>query len=739
MGIKSSPLPFLSTFAMSDLRIDGRFFSRGGERVTLRGVTLGPLPPEQDMLPELRRIAELGANMVRLYEPPTLPLLDLAAELGVMVLCSVPWDWASDFLVHPGEIARVAEAHLSALAPYAAHPALVGVYVANEIPVDLVRWMGVSQVQAALEELISTLRQAHPALLYAYANFPTTEYLELKNADFTAFNLYLEQEQDLEAYLQHLHVVAGARPLVISEIGADAGTLSPHGEPGQARILEMTHRVAQRQVVAGLTWFAWSDRWWKGCAEGGALVDGWQFGLQRADGTLRPIAQRLLRRAAASHVCELRFSVIVCTYNGGERLARCLAALLALRDPTYEVIVVDDGSTDQTVAVATSFADQFLRAGVPYQRISQPNLGLSAARNTGAIHAQGAVLAYTDDDARPDPDWLTQLRATYTSPSVGMSGGYGLTPPDLRASQAEIAQLPGQACPVLLSSTTAEHLPGCNMSVRRSVWEEVGGFCPRYRVAGDDVDFCWRVMDAGYELRFTPHAYVWHEPRLTYRAYLRQQWGYGKAEALLATDHPARTGHSGLQWLGQVYNGATTHYSPGCTIYSGLAGLEPFQPLSRPTARTGTHCRRGWSARGSLLTQLHPVLRALSRWRHGWQPSLPLCIALIQVALLQPLRSCLSLPAHSRWRRLLRGRPYRYWTADAITRDQLLQHLSTQGWHLVDHPQWDAHCTRPSLRARRVQLALEHHENGGRIVLLRTNALAEVEHILQEHATLHRL
>ncbi len=85
---------------------------------------------------------------------------------------------------------RVAQLALTdGLKRWGRHPAVAGVFVANEIPSDMVRWMGVMKVRRALEALIELGRSKSPKLLYAYANFPTTEYMEPDNADFTAMNV----------------------------------------------------------------------------------------------------------------------------------------------------------------------------------------------------------------------------------------------------------------------------------------------------------------------------------------------------------------------------------------------------------------------------------------------------------------------------------------------------------------------------------------------------------------------
>src|SRR5204862_745152 len=100
------------------------------------------------------------------------------------------------------------------------------------------------------------------------------------------------------------------------------------------------------------------------------------------------------------------------------------------------------------------------------------------------------------------------------------------------------ANAPGDPIHVLLSDDDAEHIPGCNMAFRKEALEALGGFDPRFRTAGDDVDVCWRIQERGWTIGFNPAAMVWHHRRGSIRAYWRQQIGYGKAEALLEQKWP---------------------------------------------------------------------------------------------------------------------------------------------------------------------------------------------------------
>lgn len=132
---------------------------------------------------------------------------------------------------------------------------------------------------------------------------------------------------------------------------------------------------------------------------------------------------------------------------------------------------------------------------------------------------------------------------------------------------------------MLFTDDRAEHVPGCNMAFWKRVLEEVGGCDPVYRAAGDDVDLCWKVLDNGWEIGFSPAALVWHRRRGGLRPYLRQQRGYGRAEALVEARHPDRFGplHTAC-WRGRIYN-TLSPPSRRQRIYRGPFGLSPFQSV----------------------------------------------------------------------------------------------------------------------------------------------------------------
>ena len=127
-------------------------------------------------------------------------------------------------------------------------------------------------------------------------------------------------------------------------------------------------------------------------------------------------------------------SVIVCTYNGARTLDECLKGLQNLEYPDHEVIVVDDGSLDSSATIAASHNCRLIKT---------PNRGLSCARNTGWQEATGAIVAYIDDDAYPDPHWLHYLVRSFEKSSHMAMGGPNLPPPTDRLVKRCIAEAPG--------------------------------------------------------------------------------------------------------------------------------------------------------------------------------------------------------------------------------------------------------------------------------------------------------
>jgi GT2 family glycosyltransferase len=571
--------PGPGTRAGGRLCVDGRFFAREGQRIRLRGVTYGPFAPDGDGLPfldpgrvedDFALMQEAGVNAVRTYHVPPEWLIDLAGEWGLGVFIDVPWSKHVCLLSRARAEARRMVRSAAELGRR--NSAVVAYSIGNEIAPDIIRWHGARWVERFLRELGDVAKQADPDGLVTYANYPPTEYLSLPFVDFVTFNVYLHDREAFRRYLIRLQNLAGDRPLVLGELGMD--TLR-YGEGSQARFLAGHVREAVLGGLAGAFVFSWTDEWYTG----GQPVEDWAFGITHADRTPKR-SFAALRRVFKSEPANLLpaappVSVIVCTYNGGRTLEQCLCALRALNYPDYEVIVVDDGSTDGTRA---------LLAKHPWVRaIHQENQGLSTARNVGLAAAAGAIIAYTDSDCVTDPDWLTHLVDQLQRTGAAAVGGPNLTPDDGWLA-ACIAASPGQPTHVLESDQVAEHIPGCNMAFRREALEAINGFDPLFLKAGDDVDVCWRLQHAGEWITFAPGAFVWHHRRTGPRSYLRQQAGYGEAEALVRFKHPHRfNGRGEGKWRGSLYGNSLQGLRlSGAIIYRGAFGTGLFQCLYQP-------------------------------------------------------------------------------------------------------------------------------------------------------------
>ena len=573
-------------------RVSGKFLWVGERKLHVRGVTYGTFAPDADgtrfPAPEVverdfAAMADAGFNAVRTYSVAPRWLLDRADAAGLCVMVGIPWEHHVAFLRDERQARSIEERVRAGVRACAGHPALLCYAVGNEIPSAIVRWHGARRVERFLERLCRAAREEDPDGLVTYVSFPPTEYLRLPFVDLLCFNVYLEQRESLSAYLARLQVIAGDRPLVMAEIGLDSRR---HGEAEQARALHWQVETAFASGCAGAFVFGWTDEWYvsylspEGDAHGGTAIDDWDFGL--TDRARRPkLALEAVRRTLSAVPFGPgqrwpRVSVVICTYNGARTLRFCLDGVSRLDYPDYEVIVVDDGSTDASATIAGEYDVSIIRT---------ENGGLSRARNIGAQAATGEIIAYIDDDACPDPDWLRYVVATLESTDHAAVGGPNVPPPSARFWDTCMAGAPGGPICVLTSDSEAEHVPGCNLAVRHDALTAIGGFDPRFRVAGDDVDVCWRLQDRGMSIGFSPAALVWHQRRGSLRAYWRQQRGYGKAEALLERKWPARFNAAGqARWSGRIYGRGTPAILGRPRVYSGTWGSRLFQSLYEPAA-----------------------------------------------------------------------------------------------------------------------------------------------------------
>lgn len=209
----------------------------------------------------------------------------------------------------------------------------------------------------------------------------------------------------------------------------------------------------------------------------------------------------------------MQISLIVCTRNRASRLPDFLARISALDFPPddWELILVDHASTDDTPSVLETFA-----ASAPFcvQRTRSAARALTEAKNEAIARTRGEIVAFTDDDCYPRPDYLRALVEVFAEHDVGVVGGRVVLhdPTDAKVSIRDVDRAtviePESFVPAGL-------IHGANMAVRRDVVRDIGGFDPLFGpgtpcVAGEDVEYISRAIRAGWRGRYDPRPVVAH-------------------------------------------------------------------------------------------------------------------------------------------------------------------------------------------------------------------------------------
>ena len=632
--------------------VRGKFLFAGDHKIYVKGVTYGAFKWDEDgneytdlatIKRDFSQMAEAGINTVRIpHTTPPRNLLDLAHDHGLWVIVGLSSEQFAGYLIDRNKKCPDIDGIIrEKVAQVAGHPALLCYAIGNEISAPLVRWLGSRRIERFLHRIYRNVKSADPDGLVTYVNYPTTEYLQLPFLDLVCFNVYLERQETLRSYLLRLHNIAGDRPLIMSELGLDA---MRNGEQKQAQVLDWQIRTSFAIGCAGVIVFAWTDEWFRG----NKAVEDWAFGLtdwkRRPKPSLRTVSCAFAEIPFPVCRTTAKISVVICTYNGAETIRACLSALARQSYRDFEVIVVNDGSTDATAEVATEYGVRV---------ITTHNQGLSVARNLGWQAATGEYIAYIDDDAYPDVHWLEYLAGAFATSDHVAIGGPNVEPIESGSVARCVANAPGGPIHVLLTDELAEHIPGCNMAIRRWALKAIGGFDPQFRVAGDDVDLCWRLQERGWTLGFSPAAMVWHHQRSTARAYWRQQRGYGRAEALLESKWPSKynvVGHHTL--TGRIYGKGFGHlFGLRSHVYHGVWGTAPFQSLYERSA--------GVTASLPSMPEWHLFiwfLASCSLLSLAWRPlvaAIPLFCLAVSISFAQAYRGAIHAafapPPQSHW------------------------------------------------------------------------------------------
>lgn len=258
-------------------------------------------------------------------------------------------------------------------------------------------------------------------------------------------------------------------------------------------------------------------------------------------------------------------SVIVPTFNDGPTIDRCLASLQAQTWGQLEVLVIDDGSEDETPERLASWAQRW--SAVRVFRLPQRR-GAAAARNVGFQAAQGEILALIDGDMWAPPEWLAFLVAPLLENTADVTGG-----PDRVPEHAPlVSRCIGYSMDSLLTnaglrrgdSRLVRYLPGTgNMAIRQSLLTQSGRFDERFYDTGEDKEWLYRVRAAGARFVYLPEALAWHERRPDLWLHARKQLLSGRRRLDIVRQNPQT-----FEW---------PHFAPAALVlFLLLGGLIPM-------------------------------------------------------------------------------------------------------------------------------------------------------------------
>ena len=221
---------------------------------------------------------------------------------------------------------------------------------------------------------------------------------------------------------------------------------------------------------------------------------------------------------------------MVPVYNGASTIARTVECLLRQSYSPDEIIVVNDGSTDQTAEVLRTFGQKIVV-------IAKPNGGPASARNMGIKRATAKLIAFTDSDCLPDRNWLAHLVAGFDEDSIAGVGGR------IESAGTEMIgqyiDFVGFLNPQSDPQGEIPYLITANACFKREVLIQVGGFSERFRKpGGEEPELCWRIRQLGYQFSFSQEALVLHHHRQTVHSFIKTLLNYGEGTYILGQSVP---------------------------------------------------------------------------------------------------------------------------------------------------------------------------------------------------------
>ena len=229
----------------------------------------------------------------------------------------------------------------------------------------------------------------------------------------------------------------------------------------------------------------------------------------------------------------MKFSVLICTYNRAEMLARCLDALVCRTEEKPDQVIVVNGGNARADEQVNKYAG---RQDIQVKLVKTVNKNLAASRNVGLPYCTGDLVAMTDDDAEVYADWVTQMKRAHAEhPEAGAVGGAVLSAgmDSLVSRVADKVTFSNYPAPQAVRT-----LPGVNVSYKRAAVDQVG---PQDEalIRGEDVDYNWRALQLGWKILYDPRIQVLHHHRPTLRSFLNQHYMYGRAYYRVRRKWPA--------------------------------------------------------------------------------------------------------------------------------------------------------------------------------------------------------
>lgn len=276
----------------------------------------------------------------------------------------------------------------------------------------------------------------------------------------------------------------------------------------------------------------------------------------------------------------MKVTVAIPCYNGSKYIGAVIESLLRQRHPANEVLVVDDGSTDESAKIIERYSVRLLQ--------HDSNRGLASARNTAIGAATGDIIVFIDADAVADAGLLAVLLSGYSAPEIGGVGGQGIevsirSPAD-RWRRKHASQSHGE------KPRDVEFLWGLCMSFRVDVLREIDGFDPTFRTNAEDMDVSLRLRKAGYRLRYLPDARVYHQ----------------------RTDNEASLKRAMAAWYGAAYRARWVNNAQPWKLFAGTLRrllTDPFTDLI--VERDWEMARLSWQIGWVKLRAMWKVSRML--------------------------------------------------------------------------------------------------------------------------------